>query len=48
MEKGASFAQTYFMHKSIKGFGREGHDRTTKEMDQLCTKNVFGLYLLKT
>ena len=37
-EKGASFSQSYFLHKGLKEFGQEGRDVLTKDMDQLYGK----------
>ena len=47
IEKGASFSQRYFLHKWLKGFGREGLDAMTKEMEQLYMKTSFGTIYIK-
>ena len=41
LEKGAKFAQRYFLHKLFKGFGQEGRDVLTKDMDQLYRRTCF-------
>ena len=40
--KGASFSQSYFLHKGLKEFGQEGRDVLTKEMDQLDGKTFWA------
>ena len=41
IEKCASFAQSYLLHKVLKRFGRERHDALKKEMDQLYRQTCF-------
>ena len=41
----AIFLQSYFMHKGLNNFGREGRDVLTKEMDQFNRKMFLGLYI---
>ena len=46
IEKGASFAQRYFLHKGFKKFGREGRDALTKDVDQLYRQTFLSLSIL--
>ena len=47
MEKGASFAQMYFLHQGFKMFGLEGHDAITKDVEQLYGQKCFDLISIK-